>query len=129
MKTLSKLGALTVYLKYVFLLCFTFFLSSLVFIPCFNMSYFYPRLLVAQLYAPAHTRCRTSVWPWTCPSLLFSFSRQLSVQVRAAAAHKVKDFCLALDKSIQEQVIMNHLLPCVKVILSFIGLMEFLFSF
>ena len=39
----------------------------------------------------------------------------LCVQVRDAAAHKVKDFCLALDKYIQEQVIMNHLLPCVKV--------------
>ena len=51
--------------------------------------------------------------------------------MRAAAAHKVKDFCLALDKSVQEQVllstfvkicvfnifpkvIMTHLLPCVK---------------
>jgi hypothetical protein len=48
--------------------------------------------------------------------------------VRAAAAHKVKDFCLALDKSIQEQVIMNHLLPCVKVISFFVGLVEFFFS-
>jgi hypothetical protein len=47
--------------------------------------------------------------------------------VRAAAAHKVKDFCLALDKSIQEQVIMNHLLPCVKVISFFVGLVEFFF--
>ena len=35
-------------------------------------------------------------------------------EVRAAAAHKMKDFCLALDKSIQEEVIMTHLLPCVK---------------
>ena len=35
-------------------------------------------------------------------------------EVRAAAAHKVKDFCLALDKPVQEQVIMTHLLPCVK---------------
>ena len=26
----------------------------------------------------------------------------------------MKDFCLALDKSIQEEVIMTHLLPCVK---------------
>ena len=38
-------------------------------------------------------------------------------EVRAAAAHKMKDFCLALDKPIQEEVIMTHLLPCVKVIL------------
>jgi hypothetical protein len=68
-----------------------------------------------------------------CPSFSLSkviplSSRQLSVQVRAAAAHKVKDFCLALDKSIQEQVIMNHLLPCVKVISFFVGLVEFFFS-
>ena len=35
-------------------------------------------------------------------------------EVRAAAAHKMKDFCLALDKPIQEEVIMTHLLPCVK---------------
>ena len=27
-----------------------------------------------------------------------------NLKVRAAAAHKVKDFCLALDKSVQEQV-------------------------
>ena len=35
-------------------------------------------------------------------------------EVRAAAAHKVKDFCLNLDKGVQEQVIMTQLLPCVK---------------
>ena len=34
--------------------------------------------------------------------------------MRAAAAHKVKDFCLNLDKGVQEQVIMTQLLPCVK---------------
>ena len=35
-------------------------------------------------------------------------------EVRAAAAHKVKDFCLNLDKGVQDQVIMTQLLPCVK---------------
>ena len=75
-----------------------------------------------------------SVWHWTSFTPFFPLSScpvlscPLSVQVRAAAAHKVKDFCLALDKSIQEQVIMNHLLPCVKVISFFVGLVEFFFS-
>lgn len=27
---------------------------------------------------------------------------------------QVKDFCQALDSSVQEQVIMNNILPCVK---------------
>ena len=43
-----------------------------------------------------------------------SLLKDCEAEVRAAAAHKVKDFCLALDKSVQEQVIMTHLLPCVK---------------
>ena len=43
-----------------------------------------------------------------------SLLKDCEAEVRAAAAHKVKDFCLNLDKSVQEQVIMNQLLPCVK---------------
>ncbi|RXG56232.1 putative serine/threonine-protein phosphatase PP2A regulatory subunit [Armadillidium vulgare] len=35
-------------------------------------------------------------------------------QVRAAAAGKVKDFCQNLDPSVQENIIMNNILPCVK---------------
>ena len=34
--------------------------------------------------------------------------------VRAAAAHKVRDFCQNLDKGVQETVIMNNILPCVQ---------------
>ena len=34
-----------------------------------------------------------------------SLLKDCEAEVRAAAAHKVKDFCLALDKSVQEQVI------------------------
>ena len=40
--------------------------------------------------------------------------KDCEAEVRAAAAHKVKDFCLNLDKGVQEQVIMTQLLPCVK---------------
>merc|ERR1711935_323339 len=43
-----------------------------------------------------------------------SLLKDCEAEVRAAAAHKVKDFCLALDASVQESVIMNQLLPCVK---------------
>ena len=43
-----------------------------------------------------------------------SLLKDCEAEVRAAAAHKVKDFCLNLDKSVQEQVIMTQLLPCVK---------------
>ncbi|CAB4067858.1 PPP2R1 [Lepeophtheirus salmonis] len=35
-------------------------------------------------------------------------------EVRAAAAHKVRNFCQDLDPSVQETVIMNSILPCVK---------------
>ena len=33
--------------------------------------------------------------------------------MRAAAAHKVKDFCLALDKSVQEQVSIDNHFWCI----------------
>ena len=36
------------------------------------------------------------------------------IQVRAAAAGKVRDFCQNVDPSVQEAVIMNNVLPCVK---------------
>lgn len=36
-------------------------------------------------------------------------------EVRAAAANKVKDFCQALDKQQQENIIMTSILPYVKV--------------
>ena len=35
-------------------------------------------------------------------------------EVRAAAAHKVRDFCQALDPAFRENLIMNQILPCVK---------------
>ena len=35
-------------------------------------------------------------------------------EVRAAAAHKVRDFCQALDPAFRESLIMNQILPCVK---------------
>ena len=33
--------------------------------------------------------------------------------MRAAAAHKVKDFCLAMDKSVQEQVSIDNHFWCI----------------
>ncbi|GIX88389.1 hypothetical protein CEXT_202481 [Caerostris extrusa] len=36
------------------------------------------------------------------------------IQKLAAAAHKVKDFCQNLPQEIQEPVIMNNILPCIK---------------
>ena len=50
--------------------------------------------------------------------LLFPFFQNLlkdcEAEVRAAAAHKVRDFCQNLDKSVQETVIMSNILPCVQ---------------
>jgi len=43
-----------------------------------------------------------------------SLLKDCEAEVRAAAAHKVRDFCKALDTSVQETVIMNNILPCVK---------------
>lgn len=34
--------------------------------------------------------------------------------MRAAAAHKVRDFCKDLDSGVQETVIMTNILPCVQ---------------
>lgn len=39
-------------------------------------------------------------------------------EVRAAAAHKVRDFCQALDPAFRESLIMNQILPCVKELVS-----------
>lgn len=43
-----------------------------------------------------------------------SLLKDCEAEVRAAAAHKVRDFCQALDPSVQESVIMTNILPCVK---------------
>ena len=40
--------------------------------------------------------------------------KDCEAEVRAAAAHKVRDFCQNLDKGVQETVIMNNILPCVQ---------------
>ena len=50
--------------------------------------------------------------------LLQNLLKDCEAEVRAAAAHKVKDFCQNLDRSLQETVIMNHILPCVKELVS-----------
>ncbi|KAK2705878.1 hypothetical protein QYM36_016030, partial [Artemia franciscana] len=39
-------------------------------------------------------------------------------EVRAAAAGKVKEFCQNLEPSVQETVIMNQILPCIKELVS-----------
>uniref|UniRef100_A0A336M5T6 Protein phosphatase PP2A regulatory subunit A n=1 Tax=Culicoides sonorensis TaxID=179676 RepID=A0A336M5T6_CULSO len=39
-------------------------------------------------------------------------------EVRTSAATKVKEFCANLDKASQEQIIMTHILPCVKELVS-----------
>jgi len=40
--------------------------------------------------------------------------KDCEAEVRAAASNKVKEFCQLLDPSVQESVIMNSILPCVK---------------
>jgi serine/threonine-protein phosphatase 2A regulatory subunit A len=40
--------------------------------------------------------------------------KDCEAEVRAAASNKVKEFCQLLDPSVQEVVIMNSILPCVK---------------
>ena len=45
--------------------------------------------------------------------------KDCEAEVRAAAAHKVRDFCQNLDKSVQETVIMSNILPCVQVCLQY----------
>lgn len=40
--------------------------------------------------------------------------KDTEAEVRAAAAHKVKDFCQSLDPYQREHIIMNSILPVVK---------------
>ena len=46
--------------------------------------------------------------------LLQSLLKDCEAEVRAAASHKVRDFCQNLDKNVQETVIMTNILPCVQ---------------
>ena len=59
-------------------------------------------------------KVRLSVANIISHSLSIHALQDCEAEVRAAAAHKVKDFCLNLEKGVQEQVIMTQLLPCVK---------------
>ena len=59
-------------------------------------------------------KVRLSVANIISHSLSIHDLQDCEAEVRAAAAHKVKDFCLNLEKGVQEQVIMTQLLPCVK---------------
>lgn len=43
-----------------------------------------------------------------------SLLKDSEAEVRAAAAHKVRDFCQNLDSFQKEALIMNNILPCVK---------------
>lgn len=47
-----------------------------------------------------------------------SLLKDTEAEVRAAAANKVKDFCQNLDRTHQETIIMTHILPCVKELVS-----------
>ncbi|KAK8381221.1 hypothetical protein O3P69_008231 [Scylla paramamosain] len=47
-----------------------------------------------------------------------SLLKDVEAEVRAAAAGKVRDFCQNVDPSVQEAVIMNNVLPCVKELVS-----------
>ena len=49
-----------------------------------------------------------------CYPFFQSLLKDCEAEVRAAAAHKVRDFCQNLDKGVQETVIMNNILPCVQ---------------
>jgi hypothetical protein len=54
-----------------------------------------------------------------CQIILTFFQQNLlkdcEAEVRAAAAHKVRDFCQNLDPSVQESVVLTNILPCVQV--------------
>ncbi len=44
-----------------------------------------------------------------------SLLKDCEAEVRAASAHKVKEFCVALPNDSREQIIMTNILPQVKV--------------
>ncbi|CAG9771184.1 unnamed protein product [Ceutorhynchus assimilis] len=51
-------------------------------------------------------------------AILHSLLKDNEVDVRAAIASNVKDFCLNLDKQNQETIIVTNILPCVKDLLA-----------
>merc|ERR1712226_962774 len=73
---------------------------------------------VRYMVADKFTELQKAVGPEiTKTDLVPAFQNLLKdceAEVRAAAAHKVRDFCQNLDKSVQETVIMSNILPCVQ---------------
>ncbi|XP_060551873.1 serine/threonine-protein phosphatase 2A 65 kDa regulatory subunit A alpha isoform-like isoform X1 [Ruditapes philippinarum] len=47
-----------------------------------------------------------------------SLLKDCEAEVRAASAHKIKEFCQNLNADCREQVIMTYILPCVKELVS-----------
>ena len=43
-----------------------------------------------------------------------SLLKDCEAEVRAAASHKVREFCQNLDSSVQESVVLNNILPCIQ---------------
>ena len=48
-------------------------------------------------------------------SVLYFFLQDNEAEVRSMAAQQIKDFAEALPTSSRETVVMNNILPCVKV--------------
>lgn len=71
------------------------------------------------MVADKFTELQKAVGPETTKNdLVPAFQNLLKdceAEVRAAAAQKVRDFCQNLAPESQETVIMNSILPCVKV--------------
>jgi hypothetical protein len=43
-----------------------------------------------------------------------SLLKDCEAEVRAAASHKVREFCQNLDPAVQESVVLNNILPCIQ---------------
>merc|ERR1711928_313354 len=77
---------------------------------------------VRYMVADKFTELQKAVGPEISKQDLVSAFQALlkdpEAEVRAAAAHKVRDFCQALDPAYRETLIMNQILPCVKELVS-----------
>lgn len=77
---------------------------------------------VRYMVADKFTELQTAVGPEITKNDLVpafqSLLKDCEAEVRAASAHKVKEFCQTLSVDNREQIIMTNILPCVKELVS-----------
>lgn len=72
------------------------------------------RYMVAEKFTDMQTAVGLEITKNDLVPAFCSLLKDCEAEVRSASAHKVKEFCQALDPANRERLIMDQVLPCVK---------------